>query len=65
MRINKFLAKAGLGSRRSVEKLVTNGRIKVNSVITDDLSTQINPDKDRVEFKNKKLFYPKKISTSF
>ena len=33
MRINKFLALAGLGSRRKVEELVTSGKIKVNGKI--------------------------------
>ena len=31
MRLNQFLAKAGLGSRRSVEALILSGRVKVCS----------------------------------
>jgi len=30
MRLNRFLASCGLGSRRAVEEYITTGRIKVN-----------------------------------
>jgi len=55
MRINKFLAKCNLGSRRAVEKLVKNGEITVNGKLCSDLSTQIDPENDEVKFKGKKL----------
>ena len=60
MRINKFLALAGLGSRRNVEVLVTTGKIKVNGKVVRDLSTDIK-DTDNVQFNNK----PVKVSTNF
>lgn len=47
-RLNKYLAESGLGSRRKVEELITNGKISVNGEVTTDLSTQINPHKDKV-----------------
>lgn len=52
MRINKFLAQAGLGSRRNVEVLVTTGKIKVNGKIVKDLSTDIK-DTDIVYYGSK------------
>ena len=55
MRINKFLAKCNLGSRRSVEELVKNGEISVNGELCTDLTTQIDPEKDDVKFKGKKI----------
>ncbi|MEA2103191.1 MAG: pseudouridine synthase [Candidatus Cloacimonadota bacterium] len=58
MRINKFLATAGLGSRRSVEELVANGKIKVNDKIVVDLATRIDENKDIVFFKNKRIILP-------
>ena len=58
MRINKFLAQVGLGSRRKVEELVLEGRVKVNGAITRDLSTDIK-DSDVVYFDNR----PIKVST--
>ncbi|MCZ8341938.1 MAG: pseudouridine synthase [Leptospira sp.] len=41
MRINAFLAKIGLGSRRKVEELVLAGRIRVNGKILDELSYKV------------------------
>jgi len=41
MRINKFLAQAGLGSRRKVEELITSGKIKVNGKVCTLLFTDV------------------------
>lgn len=49
IRLNRFLADGGLGSRRKVEALITSGRIKVNGVLCTDLSCQIDPANDSVE----------------
>lgn len=43
MRLNRFLASAGLGSRRSVEELILSGRVKVNGQIVTNLATQVAP----------------------
>lgn len=44
MRVNKYLALCGLGSRRHVETLVTTGRVRLNGVIITDLATLIPED---------------------
>ena len=54
MRINKFLALAGLGSRRKVEELIISSKIKVNGKIVKDLATDIK-DTDIVYFENRPL----------
>jgi 23S rRNA pseudouridine2605 synthase len=41
MRLNRFLASAGLGSRRSVEQLILDGRVRINGRIVTDLATQV------------------------
>lgn len=46
MRINRFLASAGLGSRRACEALVLEGRVKVNGEIITSLGTQVAPGDD-------------------
>ena len=46
MRLNRFLAVAGLGSRRSCEELVLRGSVSVNGRYVRDLSTRISPDDD-------------------
>ena len=48
MRINKFLAACGLGSRRKVEEIVLARCVSVNGSVVTDLSTFIEPDRDRV-----------------
>ena len=53
MRLQKFLSKAGVASRRASEKLILQGRIKVNGKIVKELGTKINPDLDEVEFDGK------------
>ena len=60
MRINKFLAQAGIGSRRKVETLITEGLVKVNGKIVTELGIDINPKKDIVEYDGKKLTLPNK-----
>ncbi len=48
IRINRFLAAAGLGSRRKVEDLVSEGRVTVNGQLVKDLALQVDPEKDHV-----------------
>ncbi|MDB6152870.1 MAG: rsuA [Chthoniobacteraceae bacterium] len=44
MRLNRFLASAGLGSRRSVEEIIKSGRVKINGRPVTDLATQVGPE---------------------
>lgn len=48
MRLNKFLARAGLGSRRGVETLIEEGRVSVNGNLVTSPGLQVDPDKDKV-----------------
>ena len=41
MRINKYLASAGLAGRRKAEEFVVDGKVKVNGKIVHELSTDI------------------------
>lgn len=49
LRINRFLAQAGQGSRRGVEELVRSGRVRVNGSVIEDLGQRVDPETDRVE----------------
>jgi pseudouridine synthase len=48
-RLQKILARAGYGSRRSAEALVASGRVNVNGVAVTRLGTQADIDADRIE----------------
>ena len=55
MRINKFLAQSGLGSRRKVEDLILAGKVKVNGKVIEQLAYQINEKKDKVFVDGKEI----------
>jgi len=44
MRLNRFLATTGLGSRRSVEELIRSGRVKINGRVITELATKVGPE---------------------
>lgn len=48
MRLQKYLAEAGVASRRKSEALITEGHVQVNGVIVRELGTKVDPEKDRV-----------------
>jgi 23S rRNA pseudouridine2605 synthase len=43
MRLNRFLAASGLGSRRACEALIREGKISINGHFIRDLATVVNP----------------------
>lgn len=49
MRLQKFLASAGLASRRSAEKMIGDGRVRVNGEIILEMGKKIDPLIDRIE----------------
>ncbi len=53
MRLQKFLSKAGICSRRKGEEYIKAGFVRVNNTVVTELGTKIDPVKDRVEFKGK------------
>lgn len=48
MRVQKFLARAGVASRRGSENLMTAGRVAVNGHIVTELGTKVDPVTDVV-----------------
>lgn len=61
MRLNKYLAECGLGSRRNVEELIEQGRIQVNGKTIMDFSTQVDVENDVVQFDGEKLKTESKV----
>lgn len=54
VRLNRFLASCGIGSRRACDELITQGRVEINGEITIDLATRVLPS-DHVKFDGKLL----------
>jgi 23S rRNA pseudouridine2605 synthase len=48
MRLQKFLARAGVASRRGSENLMTAGRVAVNGVVVTELGSKVDPERDVV-----------------
>lgn len=48
MRLQRFLAQAGVAARRKAEVLITEGKVKVNGKKVTTLGTKVDPDTDRV-----------------
>nr|WP_245628478.1 pseudouridine synthase [Fervidicola ferrireducens] len=48
MRLQKFLAMAGIASRRACETLILDGRVQVNGKIVKELGIKVDPDVDEV-----------------
>ena len=48
MRLQRFLARAGVASRRGSENLMTAGRVTVNGVVVSELGSKVDPMTDEV-----------------
>ena len=55
-RLQKYLAKCGIASRRKCEEYILGGKIEVNGKIVTELGTKVNKD-DIVKFDGKKVEY--------
>ena len=49
IRLQKFMANAGVCSRRHAEEMITTGKVKVNGKPVTELGAKVDPDYDRVE----------------
>lgn len=48
MRLNKYIAHAGIASRRKADDLIANGNVKVNGITVKEMGYDVLPD-DTVE----------------
>ena len=53
MRLQKYLALAGVASRRKCEELILDGKIEVNGKIENLLGTKVNPKTDEIKYNGK------------
>jgi len=61
VRLQKFLADAGVASRRAGEELILAGRVTVNGQATQTLGTKVDPERDRVAVDGKPVKAKRKI----
>ena len=57
MRIDKFLANSGVGSRSEVRKIIKQKKIYVNDVLVKDTSFNVDEKNDIVLFENRVIAY--------
>ncbi len=55
VRLNKFLAQCGIGSRRKADELIAGGKIYVNGSRVTGLGSRVIPGKDKVEYWGKEI----------
>jgi 23S rRNA pseudouridine2605 synthase len=49
IRLQRYLSQAGVAARRKAERLITEGKVKVNGEVVTELGTRVDPDVDRVQ----------------
>lgn len=60
-RLQKYLARSGISSRRNCEILISEGRVRVNGEIVKELGVKIDPLEDEIEVDNVIIKQQKKI----
>ena len=59
MRLDKFLANSGIGTRKEVKELLKKRLIKVNDEIVKDGKVHVNENEDTVKYKDEIISYKK------
>ena len=58
VRLQKYMAECGVASRRKCEEIILSGEVYVNGESVQELGTKIDPEKDEVIYKGKKISVP-------
>jgi 23S rRNA pseudouridine2605 synthase len=53
MRLQKFLAEAGIASRRKAEEYISAGKVQVNGVTIREMGFLVNPEKDHIQYQGR------------
>lgn len=54
-RLQKYMAKCGVASRRKCEEIILQGRVKVNNEIINELGYKVDINNDKITVDNKKI----------
>jgi pseudouridine synthase len=63
LRLNQFLARAGVSSRRGAEALISEGRVTLNGEVVTQLATAVDPQRDAVKVDGKRVRLPERAAT--
>lgn len=55
MRLQRYLAQAGVASRRKAEELITGGHVRVNGRVVSELGSKVDSRKDEVEVDGRRV----------
>ena len=55
IRLQKYLATCGIGSRRTCEQYILEGKVQVNGKTVTELGTKVDPMRDVINFEGKKV----------
>lgn len=61
IRLHKYLADHGVGSRRKCEEYIRKGMIKVNGQTVTEMGVKIDPEKDKIETSSQLSFLKQKM----
>lgn len=64
VRLNKFLARCGLGSRRGCETFISEGRVEINGKVVTNLGARVQPG-DHVKYEGKLIREDSEITLLF
>jgi len=64
-RLQKYLAGAGIASRRKCEELILQGQVEVNNFVVTELGTKVDPKKDKIKLDGKLIKYKEKKYYSY
>lgn len=54
-RLQKYMARCGIASRRKCEQIILEGKVKVNDKIVNELGVKINPENDEVFYNGERI----------
>jgi 23S rRNA pseudouridine2605 synthase len=63
MRLQRFLARAGVDSRRKCEQLIADGRVRVNGQVVSEPGCKVDSARDVVEFDGQRIKLPNETFT--
>ena len=61
IRLAKFLAEAGIASRRKSEELIKAGQVKIAGEVVDNVATNVLADQDNITVNDEKVSIEKKV----